>query len=246
MSLEILGCRLDELDAQSATDRILNLAETGSGAQIVTLGTEMIVYAQRDAEFKRVINHSALSLCDTIGLLLVARLRGSHLRARVTGIELIDRLCQAAARRKVSVFLLGGAQGVAAAAAAELRRRHPDLKVAGEHHGYFGDAQSASVAQQIAASGAQLLFAGLGFPRQEFWIARHLSQTRCGAGIGVGGSFDVLSGTVKRAPPVWRRTGLEWLYRLLTEPRRWRRQLALPHFVWLVLSDALRHRLPST
>lgn len=246
MSLEILGCRLDELDAQSATDRILQLAEGGAGAQIVTLGTEMIVYAQRDAEFKRLINQSALSLCDTIGLLLVARLRGSRLRTRVTGVELIDHLCEAAARRKLPVFLLGGAQGVAAAAAAELRRRYPELNIAGESHGYFSEAQSTHVAQQVASSGAKLLFAGLGFPRQEFWIAHYLSQTGCGAGVGIGGSFDVLAGRVKRAPATWRRLGLEWLYRLVSEPQRWRRQLALPQFVWLVLADSLRRRIPST
>jgi len=246
LSLEILGCRVDELDAQSATVRILQLAEAGAGAQIVTLGTEMIVYAQRDAEFKRLINQSALCVCDTIGLLLVARLRGSRLRTRVTGVELLDHLCEAAARRKLPVFLLGGAQGVAAAAAAELRRRYPELNIAGESHGYFSDAQSASVVQHVARSGAKILFAGLGFPRQEFWIAQHLWETGCGAGVGIGGSFDVLAGKVKRAPPTWRRLGLEWLYRLVSEPQRWRRQLALPRFVWLVLADSLRRRIPST
>ena len=245
MSLQILGCRLDELDAAAATDRILQFAQTGAKAQVVTLGTEMIVYAQHDAEFKRVINQSKLSLCDTIGLLLVARFRGSHLRTRVTGVELIDDVCQRAEQAGLAVFLLGGASGVAASAAQALQQRYPALRIAGEHHGYFDDSQSAEIAQQIAGSGAAILFAGLGFPRQEFWLAGFLGQTGCGVGIGIGGSFDVISGKVKRAPGVWQRLGLEWLYRLVTEPHRWRRQLALPRFVWLVLIDLLRRR-PSS
>ena len=206
----------------------------------------MIVYAQRDAEFRRVINQSALSLCDTIGLLLVARLRGSHLRKRVTGVELIDDICQGAARLRLPLFLLGGASGVAASAADVLRARYPALRIAGEHHGYFDDAQSDAIAQQIASSGAAILFAGLGFPRQELWVARQLDATGCGVAIGVGGSFDVISGKVKRAPSVWQRLGLEWLYRLTSEPHRWRRQLALPQFVWLVLTDTLRRGASST
>jgi len=246
LSLEVLGCRVDELDTATATDRILQFAQSGAGAQVVTLGTEMIVYAQRDSDFKRVINQSALSLCDTIGLLVVARLRGSPLRTRVTGVELIDDLCQRAAVAELSIFLLGGAPGVARAAADALRTRYPALQIAGEHHGYFDNAESASVTQQIAASGAKLLFAGLGFPRQEFWLSQHLAQTGCGAGVGVGGSFDVISGKVERAPGVWQRLGLEWLYRLLSEPHRWRRQLALPKFVWLVLTDTLRRSFSST
>ncbi len=127
-----------------------------------------------------------------------------------------------------------------------LRTRYPALQIAGVQHGYFDDAQSGEIAQQIAASGAAILFAGLGFPRQEFWLARNLAATGCGVGIGVGGSFDVISGKVKRAPGIWQRLGLEWLYRLVSEPHRWRRQLALPQFVWLVLTDSLRRSTSST
>ena len=246
MSLEILGCRVDEIEAAAATDRILEFAQRGAGAHVVTLGTEMIVYAQRDAEFKQVINESALSLCDTIGLLLVARLRGFKLRKRVTGVELIEDICEAAERQGVAIFFLGGAAGIAGSAAAALRERYPALRIAGMQHGYFQDSQSEAIAQQIASSGAAVLFVGLGFPRQEFWLARYLRATGCGVGIGIGGSFDVISGQVKRAPGVWQRFGLEWLYRLISEPHRWRRQLALPQFVWLVLADSLRRGASST
>ncbi len=234
MSLEILGCRLDPIDADEATQRILDFARAGTGAQVVTLGTEMVVAAQRDEPFRRTVNDSALSLCDTVGLLTVARRRGATLRERVTGVELIERLCAAAAKEELPIFLLGGAAGVAADAAAILEVRFPGLPVAGTRDGYFTDEQTPDVVGAIRASGAKLLFVGMGSPRQEFWLARHLRETGCGAGVGVGGSFDVLGGHIERAPRVFQRLGLEWLFRLAREPHRWRRQLALPKFVWLV------------
>jgi len=244
-AVEILGCRLDAVDAREATARILAFArDPAAHAQVVTLGTEMVVYAQNDERFRRVVNGCALSLCDTAGLLAVARRRGAALEQRVTGVELLDDLCGAAARDGLPVYFFGGAAGVAAGAAAALASRHPGLKVAGTRNGFFSEAESAEIAESIRASGSRLLFAGLGSPRQEFWLAEHLAATGCGAGVGVGGSFDVIAGRVKRAPVAWQRANAEWLYRLMSEPSRWRRQLALPRFVWLVglESAGLRHR----
>lgn len=240
MSLTVLGCKLDDIDAQAAASRILQFAKHKGGAQVVTLGTEMVVAAQRDPAFRAIINAAALSLCDTVGLLLVARARGSHLRERVTGVDLIGRLCAAAGPEALGIYLLGGAPGVADDAARVLQQTFPALRIRGTQHGYFQAADSAAIATAVKASSADILLVGLGSPRQEFWIAEHLAATGCGVAIGVGGSFDVLSGKVQRAPEVWRRFGLEWLYRLYREPHRWRRQLALPYFVWLVLADALR------
>jgi N-acetylglucosaminyldiphosphoundecaprenol N-acetyl-beta-D-mannosaminyltransferase len=202
----------------------------------------MVVHAQRDARYREVINRCALSLCDTVGLLAVARSRGAAIRDRVTGVELIDHLCARAAREGVSIFLFGGAPGIPERASEELTRRYPGLRIAGTRNGYFREDESERIAQEIRSSGAQLLFAGMGFPKQEYWLAQHLRETGCGAGIGVGGSFDVLSGNVQRAPERWRRLGLEWLYRLVKEPHRWRRQLALPHFVLLVAGENVRSR----
>jgi N-acetylglucosaminyldiphosphoundecaprenol N-acetyl-beta-D-mannosaminyltransferase len=242
-SLEILGCRMDALDADAAADAITALARTGRGAQIVTLGTEMVVYAQRDARYRAVINNSTLSLCDTIGLLAVARARGVPLRDRVTGVELIELICARAARERMRVYLFGAAPGVADEAARVLQQRHPGLVIAGTRNGFFADHESQAIAQEIMVSGAAVLLVGLGFPKQEFWLAEHLAQTGCGAGVGVGGSLDVISGNVQRAPLAWRRFGLEWLYRLMKEPRRWRRQLALPQFVLLIAGESVRSRL---
>ncbi len=241
-SIEVLGCRLDLLDQTEATDAILRFAHDGSGALVVTLGTEMVVHAQHDPAFRAVLNESTLSLCDTVGVLTVARQSGAALRERVTGVELVERLCQRAAKEGLPVYFFGGAEGVAADAAAILEVRFPGLIVAGTRNGFFGSEEEDAIAESIRASGARIVFVGLGSPRQELWLARNLSATGCGAGIGIGGSFDVISGRVKRAPMIWRRLGIEWLYRLMREPQRVRRQLALPYFVWLVALDRLGMR----
>ncbi|HTZ56122.1 MAG TPA: WecB/TagA/CpsF family glycosyltransferase [Candidatus Acidoferrum sp.] len=238
-SVEILGCRLDLLDQNEATEAILRFARDDSGALIVTLGTEMVVYAQHDPAFRDVLNASALSLCDTVGVLTVARQGGAPLRERVTGVDLVERLCQRAAKEGLPVYFFGGAEGVAADAAAILEVRFPGLIVAGTRNGFFSSEEESAIADAIRESGARIVFVGLGSPRQELWLARNLSATGSGAGIGIGGSLDVISGRVKRAPMIWRRLGVEWLYRLVREPQRFRRQLSLPYFVWLVALDRL-------
>jgi N-acetylglucosaminyldiphosphoundecaprenol N-acetyl-beta-D-mannosaminyltransferase len=238
----ILGCRVDAIDSDGAVARIAELARGEKPSLVVTLGTEMVVYAQSDPRFREIVNSSALSLCDTIGVKVAARLQGADVRERVTGVDLLEPLCAMFAERAVSVYFLGAKDDTAQRAAAVLQARHPDLIVAGARDGYFEREQEPDVAAAVAASGARAIFVGLGSPRQELFLAERLNETGCAVGIGVGGSFDVLAGNVRRAPLLWRRLGLEWLYRLVREPRRWRRQLALPQFVWLALRDRLSMR----
>ena len=172
--LTILGCRLDPIDADAATDEILRFARESQGVQIVTLGTEMVVYAQRDAKYRQIVNACALSLCDTVGLLAVARGRGATLRERVTGVELIEHLCARAAAEGVSLYLFGGAPGIAERARDVLTQRYPGLRIVGVRNGYFSPQESPAIADEIRKTGAQLLLAGMGFPRQEFWLAENL------------------------------------------------------------------------
>lgn len=239
----VLGCRVDAVSRDDAVARIAALANGAEPGLVVTLGVEMVMAAQRDAEFRRTINEAALVTCDTIGLLLVSRLRGGPLRERVTGVELVSALAaHSAALRDVRLYLLGAGGDTAARAADALRRAHPGAVVSGARDGYFAPDESDAVAAAIRASGANVLCAGLGSPKQERWLARYLAATGCGAGIGVGGSFDVLAGNVARAPAFFRRAGLEWAYRLAKEPRRWRRQLALPRFAAAALAETLTSR----
>lgn len=238
-SIAVLGCRVDAVERAEAVATIAELARGDSPAIVVTLGVEMVMASQRDARFRALVDGAALSLCDTIGILLASRLRGGPLRERVTGVDLIEPLAERSARTgELRLFLFGAAPGVVEGAAAALGQRHPGVRIAGTRNGYFRPDESASIAAAIAASGANVLLVGLGSPKQEYWLEEYLVASGCLVGIGIGGSFDVLSGTVRRAPPLLRRLGLEWLYRLVREPGRWRRQLALPRFAFAAVREA--------
>jgi N-acetylglucosaminyldiphosphoundecaprenol N-acetyl-beta-D-mannosaminyltransferase len=242
-SLVVLGCRVDRVDTGAALARIEQLLSAGTAAQVVTLGAEMANLAHDDARYRDIINAADLVIPDTIGIVLASRWMGMPLPERVAGIDLIERICTLAAQRGLPVYLLGGAPGVARAAGVTLMQRHAGLRVAGAEHGYFEAAQDAAISDRIAGSGARLVFVGLGFPRQEYWIRDHLARLGAAVCIGVGGSFDVLSGRRARAPVAMRRLGLEWLYRLVCEPHRLRRQLALPLFAARAAGQALRMRV---
>jgi N-acetylglucosaminyldiphosphoundecaprenol N-acetyl-beta-D-mannosaminyltransferase len=240
-SITILGCRVDAVGRDEAVARIAALANAGGAALVVTLGVEMVMAARRDEGFRTVANAATLVTCDTIGLLLVSRLRRGPLRERVTGVALVEALAaRSAASGDVRLYLLGSGGDTAVRAADALRRDYPGVAIAGARDGYFAEAESAAVAAAIRASGANVLLAGLGSPKQELWLARRLEESGCGVGIGIGGSLDVLAGNVVRAPAALQRLGLEWAYRLAKEPRRWRRQLALPRFALAALGETFR------
>jgi N-acetylglucosaminyldiphosphoundecaprenol N-acetyl-beta-D-mannosaminyltransferase len=242
-SFEVLGCRVDAVGRSEAVERIARLAQDTRPSIVVTLGVEMVMYAQRDPHFRELVARSALSLCDTIGVLLASRVRGGPLRERVTGVDLIGPLAQRSADAgDVRLYLFGAAPGVAERAAEQLRETYPGVRVAGTRNGYFSPGESTAIAAAIADSGANVVLVGLGSPKQEYWLEEFLGATRAGVGIGVGGTFDVLAGTAARAPLPLQRAGLEWLYRLIREPSRWRRQLALPRFAAAIVRETLTPR----
>jgi N-acetylglucosaminyldiphosphoundecaprenol N-acetyl-beta-D-mannosaminyltransferase len=158
---------------------------------------------------------------------------------RVPGADLMLTLCEMAAARKHRVFLFGARPSVVEQASAALMSRYPNLRVVGAEHGYLQDEEMPRLIERINLSAADLLFVALGSPRQEQWMARYLPQLRVKICQGVGGTFDVLAGVVKRAPLAWRKAHLEWLYRLLAEPSRWKRQVALPSFAYQVVKKAV-------
>jgi N-acetylglucosaminyldiphosphoundecaprenol N-acetyl-beta-D-mannosaminyltransferase len=177
---------------------------------------------------------------DGIGICLAARLLARERVERVCGSDLMPRLCALAAQTGLSVYLYGASAAANAAAVANLRRQLPGLRIVGASDGYqppgaAGDRDETTVAGRIAALQPDIVFVGLGSPRQETWMAEVGSGLPVGLMQGVGGTIDVVAGAVRRAPPAWRRFGLEWLYRLLDDPRRWRRQLALLDFAGFVL-----------
>jgi N-acetylglucosaminyldiphosphoundecaprenol N-acetyl-beta-D-mannosaminyltransferase len=209
-------------------------------AHVVTFGSEMAMLARRDPSYRAILNQADLIVPDTIGVVYAARMLGCPVRERVPGVELVERLCNVCASHKIPVFLLGGQPAVAQLAGQALISRHAGLVIAGTQHGFFNESDDEQVAARIRASGAGLLLVALGFPKQERWIRAHANVLGNLVCMGVGGTFDILSGKLSRAPAGVRRLGLEWLYRLIREPRRLGRQLALPGFAFLVAAQRLR------
>jgi N-acetylglucosaminyldiphosphoundecaprenol N-acetyl-beta-D-mannosaminyltransferase len=242
-SIEVLGCRVDDVTMDEAVALCERAIAHGRPAHVVTPNAEIVVAAQRVADLRELINRSVLSVPDGAGLLLAGRLLGTPLREQVTGTDLSYRLAERAAARGYRLFLLGAQPGVAAAAAAALRRRYPALEVAGTFAGRAGPEGDAETRAAVAAAGrVDVLLVAYGAPRQERWIARNQAALGVPLALGIGGVFDFMSGRVPRAPAWLRRAGFDWLYRLARQPWRWRRQLALPRFVGLVLLSAVRRR----
>ena len=210
--------------------------------QAVTVNAEFVVRARRDSVFRRVLTGSDLATVDGTLVALALRYRHRVPARRVTGVDLIVPLARLAARRECPLFLLGAGPGVATATAERLRSLVPGLAIAGTYAGSAQPDEDEHICAMIRSGAARVLLVAYGAPTQDLWIARNLHRLGPCVAIGVGGSFDYLAGVTPRAPSWMRRAGLEWLYRLARQPSRWRRQLALPVFVYLMIRDALSHK----
>jgi N-acetylglucosaminyldiphosphoundecaprenol N-acetyl-beta-D-mannosaminyltransferase len=213
---------------------------------VVTSDASALVRAQEDDEFRRIVQQADLVTPDGIGVVWSARLLGLPIYERVPGVELMAKLCERAAQRGWRVFLLGAKPGVAEQAARNLQARYPGLQIVGTHHGYFTPEDEQQVLEQIRTAQPDILFVAFGIPKQEKWIARHADVLQVPICIGVGGSFDVYAGVVKRAPEWVQRLCLEWLYRTLKDPKRLPRLLSIPKLMWLVAKALWRQRTPNT
>ncbi len=233
--VKLLGAFVDRLDMQGTLARTATLIELGEPFQIVTLNPEYLYRAQYMPALFEPVREAGLVTADGEGIVWACKMAGHPVPERVTGIDLMLELCKVAADKGWSIFLLGAEPGVARGAAEGLKRRLPNLEIAGTRHGYFAADEEIGVVNSIRQAHADILFVALGAPRQELWIHKHLAELGVKAAVGVGGSFDVIAGKVRRAPGWSQKLKLEWLARLFMDPKRWRRMLVLPKFAWLVL-----------
>lgn len=227
----ILGIPADVVTLDEAVVQVREMVKANRPHFIASVNPEICMASRNDAELREVLLTADLGIPDGIGIVLASRLRGGRIRERVTGIDLMQALVAMAAEDGLKIFLFGAAEGVVDDAAANLKKSHPSLQIAGKAHGYIPVEEEGAVARKVAASGADMVFIGLGSPRQENFAARHGKD--CGAKIlmVVGGSFDVLSGRLHRAPAFYQKFGIEWLYRVIQQPKRIARILALPKFL---------------
>jgi N-acetylglucosaminyldiphosphoundecaprenol N-acetyl-beta-D-mannosaminyltransferase len=231
----LLGAYIDALNMEQTVDRAAGFVQSGRPHHIITLNPEYLYKAQSKKELLDLANSADLVTPDGTGIVWACNAAGQPVPERVTGIDLMLHLCARGEYQGWRVFLLGAAPGVAEEAGEKLKQQHPGLTIAGTHHGYFTDNESDRIVQMIRQANPQLLFVALGAPRQEQWIAKYQPQMGVPVAMGVGGSFDVVSGRKQRAPEWTQRLKIEWLYRLLKEPTRLKRQLVLPKFAMLVL-----------
>ncbi|WP_026370645.1 WecB/TagA/CpsF family glycosyltransferase [Kallotenue papyrolyticum] len=239
----LLGVRIDDVDMDEAVARIEAMLRAGGTHHVVTVNPEFVMTAQRHPIFREVLCRADLAVPDGTGLLLAARLTGQRLRRRVPGVELCERLAALSARTGARLFLLGAAPGIAEAAAATLQQRFPGVVIAGCYAGSPRPEDEATIRARLRQARPDILLVAYGSPAQDLWIARNQPELGIPVALGVGGSFDYLSGAVPRAPRLMRRLGLEWFYRLLRQPWRWQRiWTAVVRFPLAVLREHCRAR----
>jgi len=236
-----LGCPMDVASMDETVEAIRGEVAAGRFTQHVVVNVAKLVNMRTDAQLKESVQSCDIINIDGMGVVLGARLLGHAVPERVAGVDLFHELLAMSARNGFSVFMLGAQDDVVAAAARKVQALYPKLKIAGYHHGYFWDDEAAMV-QKIRASGAQLLFVAITSPKKENFINRWRDQLGVNFVMGVGGTFDVVAGKVKRAPVWMQNYGLEWLYRVMQEPgRMWKRYLTTnSQFAWLLMKAKFR------
>ena len=234
MRIDVLGVGFDNLTMEEALAAGMEHIRRRSRAIVVTPNPEIVMAAREDPELRELLEQAELVLPDGIGIIHGARILGTPLREKLPGVDFADRLMARLGKEGGSVYLLGAKPGVAELAAQRLAAKHPGLRIAGTHHGYFQE--DGPVVEAVNAARPDLLLVCLGCPKQEKWMFRHRAELDVGLMAGLGGSLDVFAGVVRRAPPVFQKLGLEWFYRLCREPRRIGRMMKLPAFLALVVA----------
>lgn len=216
------------------TQNIYPMLDKEEKCFIVTANPEIVMYTREDAEYKNIVQSADYVIPDGIGIIKAANWLKTPLKERIPGVELMVDLLAYADEKELSCYFLGAEETVNERLVEEVKKQYPDLVVAGHHHGFF-DIEDDDMAARIRETEPDLVFVALGMPRQEKWIARYMNDFDKGFFIGVGGSFDTITGNVKRAPQKWIDLNLEWLYRFIQQPVRFKRLLKIVEFMARVI-----------
>lgn len=240
MKTDIMGLQFDNITMEEALDAAKALLQGEHAARVVTPNAEIAYEALHDENMRTLLNSAELMLPDGAGVVLASKILKTPLKQKVAGVDFADGLLGVLETTGQSLYLLGSRPGIGELAAQKMMQKHPRLRIAGIADGYFQD--EAPVIDKINASGADVLFVCLGAPKQEQFMARHQKALHVKLMAGLGGTLDSFAGTVKRAPKWMIRLNLEWLYRLIKEPKRFKRMLRLPKYLWAVVCKRIRGR----
>jgi N-acetylglucosaminyldiphosphoundecaprenol N-acetyl-beta-D-mannosaminyltransferase len=241
----VLGCEIDRVRMAEAVALCRVAVEKQGFLQHMALNAAKIVSLRADSRLQEAVAQSELVTADGQSVVWASRLLRDPLPERVAGIDLMEELFALAEREEYRVYLLGATDDTLGRAVERLLERHPALSIAGSHHGYFSEAESTAICEQIKAAAPDVLFVAMSSPRKEHWLAQHGRALGVPVIMGVGGALDVTAGDVRRAPPRLQALGLEWAYRLLQEPRRLSRRYLVTNtrFILLVAGELLRRGL---
>lgn len=242
-SIKILGISIDMVDMKQAVSNVANALKLDKKYFIVTPNSEIVVSANKDNELLRIIESADMVVPDGIGLVIASKILKKPLKERVTGIDLMDNLLKYASENNYTVYFLGGKHGIALDAGENIKKKYPAINIVGTHHGYFkglhtgevNNPDEKAVIEHINKVKPDLLFVALGAPKQEKFISGNMDKINAKIFMGVGGSLDVYSGKVSRAPEIYQKLGMEWIYRAIKEPWRIKRLGSIPVFVFKVL-----------
>jgi N-acetylglucosaminyldiphosphoundecaprenol N-acetyl-beta-D-mannosaminyltransferase len=244
-TVEILGVSFSKQNMNETVDLLVDQIEKKPSAKspfhVITANPEIVMGALNDPKLKSITEKADLITPDGIGIVLASRWKGNPVTERVSGYDLLLRLLEEGNQRGWSFYFLGSSEEVNATATDIISNRYPKIKIIGRHNGFFKDKEEMLV-NQIRELQPDILIVALGAPKQEIWIDANRERIQAKVVMGVGGSLDVIAGKVKRAPLIWQKLNLEWLYRLLSQPSRWRRQLVLPQFAVKAYFEAKRNR----
>jgi N-acetylglucosaminyldiphosphoundecaprenol N-acetyl-beta-D-mannosaminyltransferase len=233
--VNILGVEIHDVSYQETVEILKNMVQNGQPHHVMTVNPEFVMMAQNSRAFFEILQKADLKVADGIGILLGARILGTSIRERVTGVDIVRRFAATAQENGFRIFLLGAAPGIAEQAAAVLQKENPGLQIAGTYSGSPRPEDEEMICSMIEKTRPHILFVAYGPPQQDLWIARTQQRLMIPVAMGVGGTFDFLTGVAVRAPLWIRRIGMEWLFRLIREPWRWKRQMSLPLFVLSII-----------
>lgn len=238
-TVKIVGIEIDKLDFLEAQEKISEFLEGDSFNMIFTPNSEMLLDAVKDRELENILNEAQLVIPDGIGVVIASKFYGTPLKERVTGVDLSMKILEMGAEKSSKLFLLGASEESVKMAAEKIQERFKGINVVGIRNGYYLEDEEEQIIDEISESGADILFVGLGAPRQEKLIYKYKDRLGVKIALGFGGGIDTLSGAVKRAPEFYQKAGLEWFYRFIKQPSRFMRITKLPKFIVLAMVDAV-------
>ncbi len=239
MKIQVMGVNFDNVTMSEAIEKArFFLLEGSQPHYCVTPNGEMVYEAMQNPQFCQLLNQASLVLPDGAGVVLASKILKTPLKEKVAGVDFAENLLGLLEQTEKTLYLLGGKPGVAELAGEKMKKKHPKLQICGISDGYFQD--ELAVVAKIREKRPDVVFVCLGSPKQEYFIQNHIAQIGASFLVGLGGSLDAFAGTVKRAPQWAIRMNLEWLYRLIKEPKRFKRMLRLPKFLWAVIGKRIR------